>query len=224
VLEQPTGQVLVSVNAAGHASYDFAADTAWDNLAWSEDLARLAASADVVCFGTLAQRSGGSRETIRRFVSTTPGAALRVFDINLRPPFFSDSIILESLALANVLKLNEDELQVLAPLCDLRGTPTNMLQQLTRRYDLELAALTRGAAGALLVRGEQVSEHPGVPTRVVDTVGAGDAFTAAMVVGLLARRDLAAINEHACRLAAFVCSCPGATPEIPRGPDTDARL
>ena len=215
-LEQSTGQVLVTVDPAGHASYDFAADAAWDNLPWTPEFEQLAGRTDIVCFGTLAQRSGRSRDTVRRFVSATPATALRVFDINLRPPFFDDAIILESLALASLVKLNDDELSVLAALCDLRGSAVGMLEQLSRRFDLRLAALTRGPRGAILVRGGEVSEHAGVPVDVVDTVGAGDAFTAALAAGLLDGRDLAAINDHACRLAAFVCSQPGATPGIPR--------
>lgn len=215
-LEQPTGQVLVTVDPAGHASYEFAADAAWDNLPWTPEFEQLAARADVVCFGTLAQRSGRSRETVRRFVSATPATALRVFDINLRPPFFNDATILESLALASLVKLNDDELNVLAVLCGLHGSEVEMLRQLSRRFDLQTAALTRGPHGAILVRGDEVSEHAGIPVEVVDTVGAGDAFTAALVAGLLDGRDLAAVNDHACRLAAFVCSQPGATPRIPR--------
>jgi fructokinase len=97
----------------------------------------------------------------------------------------------------------------------LTGTPTSMLQQLASRFHFQVVALTRGAQGAILVRGEEVSEEPGVQTTVVDTVGAGDAFTATLAIGLLQGRDLQWINRKACEVAAFVCSMSGATPKLP---------
>lgn len=212
----PTGVVNVMLDSAGKASYEFAADTAWDHLEWSEELQILAEQAAAVCFGSLGQRSDISRKTIQRFAAAVPAeTGLRVFDINLRPPFYSEEILLASLVLANILKLNDDELPVLAKLCGLKGSETEQMQELSRRYDLKLVALTRGEKGAVLVRGEDISEHPGVPTTIADTVGAGDAFTASLVMGLLNQDPLNAINERACRIASFVCSQPGATPAIP---------
>lgn len=210
----PTGKVLVKIDDAGQASYDFATDTAWDNLAWSAELMELATRTDAVCFGTLGQRSESSRKTIQQFVASTPKYALRVFDINLRPPFFSDPIILESLELANILKLNDEELPTLQALCGLSGSTTKMLAQLANRFDLRAVALTRGAEGALIMSSDEVSEQPGVETQVVDTVGAGDAFTAAFILGLLDAEEFDTINQHACHVASFVCSQPGATPDL----------
>lgn len=212
---RPTGTVNVSLDDAGHASYEFAADTAWDSIRWSDDLARLAGEAGAVCFGTLGQRSDTSRETIQRFVSATPADALRTFDINLRPPFVTDSVVLRSLELANVVKLNEDELRVLASLCGLSGSDQEMLRTLARKFDLQAAALTRGREGAMLLRGDEISVSSGLDIQVVDTVGAGDSFTAAFVVGLIRGDDLDAINDRASRVAAFVCSQNGATPPLP---------
>lgn len=213
--EYPTGAVHVQLDDAGNASYRFGMDTAWDHLAWSDDLVELASKTGALCFGTLGQRSDTARQTIRRFVAATPNSALRIFDINLRPPFYEPPTILESLELANILKLNDDELPVVASLCELSGSDSQVMQQLARRFDLQAVALTRGPDGAVLVRGDQVGEHPGIPTDVVDTVGAGDAFTASLAMGLLAGHDLNEINRDACSLAAFVCSQPGATPELP---------
>lgn len=212
---RPTGTVDVTLDDAGHASYEFAADTAWDSIRWSDALARLAGEARAVCFGTLGQRSDASRETIRRFVSATPAGALRTFDINLRPPFVTDSVVLRSLELANVVKLNDDELSVLAKLCGLSGSDQEMLRTLARKFDLQAAALTRGPEGAVLLRGDEISVSNGVDIQVVDTVGAGDSFTAAFVVGLIRGDDLDAINDRASRVAAFVCSQSGATPALP---------
>ena len=207
-LDFVTGQVLVEIDAAGCASYSFAANTAWDNLIPLEASQQLATNLDAVCFGSLGQRSDKSKATIRHFLSATQPAALRVFDINLRAPFFSDEVILESLEIANVLKLNDEELPVLAQLCQLHGSDLAMLRQLADRYQLRVVALTRGSAGAVLVRGDQVDECPGVATDVVDTVGAGDAFTATLALGLLENQNIDVINRCACEVAAFVCSQP----------------
>ena len=211
-----TGRVFVTLDSAGQASYECAADTAWDHLAWSDQLGWLAGRCDAVCFGTLGQRSPVSRETIRRFVEAAPRGALRVFDVNLRQRFFDQETIETSLRIASALKLNDEELPVVAELCGIRTTtPREMLIELMSRYTLRLAALTRGPLGSLLVAAGQADECPAPPTTTVDTVGAGDAFTAALIVGFLRGQPLDEINRHANAVAAFVCSQPGATPPLP---------
>ncbi len=212
---RPTGQVLVRIDERGHATYEFASDSAWDRLEWSTGLERLVHRADVICFGTLGQRSEVSRSTICRCVSATRPATLRILDINVRQPFISDLIILDSLKLANVLKLNDEELPVLASLLKLSGPPVVMLRQLADQFSFQVVALTRGANGAVLVRGDEISVAPGIETNVVDTVGAGDAFTATLAIGLLKGLELDTINRAACNVAAFVCSQGGATPILP---------
>ena len=211
-----TGRVLVTLNAAGQASYEFAADTAWDHLVWSDDLAALAARCDAVCFGTLGQRSPVSRESIRRFVEATPTTALRVFDVNLRQRFYDAETIRASLQMASAVKLNDEELPIVGELCALRSvTPREMLIELAAQFDLRLAALTRGPRGSLLIAGASEDDCPAPPTTVVDTVGAGDSFTATLVSGFLKGLPLAAINRHANAVASFVCSQKGATPVLP---------
>jgi len=210
-----TGTVEVAVDAAGKATFEFASNVAWDHLNWSPALERLAACCDAVCFGTLGQRSAESRQTVQQFVRATPSSALRIFDINLRPPFYSEEVIRQSLALANILKLNDDELPILASLCQVSGTDVEMLSQLSQKWNLKLVALTRGSQGAMLVRGSEISSYPGLKVAVKDTVGAGDAFTAALVFGLLRNDPLDLINRRACEVAAYVCSCSGATPTLP---------
>src|SRR5262249_244798 len=145
----------------------------------------------------------------------TPESALRIFDVNLRPPCYSGEVIRESLDLANVLKLNDDELPVVAATSGVTGEGADALIQLARRFNLKLAALTRGPEGAIVIRGDEVSECPGQKVAVKDTVGAGDAFTAALALGLLRNDPLELINRRACEVAAFVCSCAGATPPLP---------
>lgn len=211
----PTGTVTVSLGAAGDASYVFASATAWDHLAWEPSLGDLAARADAVCFGTLGQRAEESRRTIRRFLEAA-GQAVRVFDVNLRQAFYSPELIRESLTLANVLKLNDDELPVVAEACGVSADdPVAAVRELAEQHGLLLAALTRGAAGSMLVVDGVVSTRPADARTIVDTVGAGDAFTAAVVMGLLGGRPLEPMHDHAARLAAFVCGHRGATPRIP---------
>jgi fructokinase len=211
VQSRPTGKVLVELDADGCASYQFGTDSAWDYLHWSAALKQLALRTDAVCFGTLGQRCEQSRTSIQKFVAATNHAALRILDINIRRPFLTDQVMIDSLQLANVLKLNEEELAVVATLLGLSGSPVSMLRQLADQFDLQVVALTRGADGAVLLRGNEISEQAGFTTVVVDTVGAGDAFTAVLTLGLLNGVELDAINRNACEVAAFVCSQSGAT-------------
>ncbi|MEZ5941018.1 MAG: carbohydrate kinase [Planctomycetaceae bacterium] len=213
---QQTGQVLVSLDAAGHASYEFASDVAWDHLEWSGDIEAIVANADAVCFGTLGQRTPESRTTIQRCLRSVPEACLKIFDINLRPPFWSEDILRESLPLSNVLKLNDEELPILADIHGFTGTAEEQLGLLVERYSLKVAALTQGSKGALIIDSEgNISQQPAPSAIVRDTVGAGDSFTATLALGLLYGMPLNEINQWAIRVAAFVCSQPGATPTIP---------
>ena len=212
----PTGRVSVTLDAEGTASYEFGRDEAWDHLPWSSEFTELAARLDAVCFGTLGQRGSTAQRTIRRFLDATAETTLRVLDVNLRPPYYSEAILRASLQRANVLKLNEGELVELSGLCELPDTPSEALQKLLEVFQLRCVALTRGAAGALLVTTDEMSDWQHEPVAVCDTVGAGDIYTAALVVGLLRGDRLATINRQACRLAAYVCTQPGGTPALPQ--------
>lgn len=213
---EPTGQVLVTLDPAGSPSFDIATNTAWDNIAWTDGLETLAARADAVCFGTLGQRSETSRQTIQRLIESTPADCLRILDINLRPPFWNAEIVRRSLKLATVLKLNDAELITLGQVFGWNGCEEELLGQLLRTYSLQLVALTRGADGATLLRanGER-SNRPAPHVAVADAVGAGDAYTATLCTGLLNGNSLEAINRWATRVAAYVCSQPGAAPHLP---------
>ena len=215
-MQHPTGSVDVTVDAEGHPSYQFHENDSWDFLEWSDDLAMLANRCDAVCFGTLGQRSQPSRSTIQRFVSTTKRSALRIADINLRSPFYNDQVIQESLELVNVLKLNDDELRYLTDRLALRQrADADQAKEIRQRYQLELVAVTRGRNGALVVTEDSTFDVPGRPTEVSDTVGAGDSFTAALVAGLLQGKPVGGLVETACRIAEYVCTQPGATPQLP---------
>lgn len=213
--EFPTGVVTVQVNAEGQPVYEIHERVAWDAIRGETAARKTAATASAVCFGTLAQRSELSRSSIRELVAATPATAMRILDVNLRQTYFSQQLLADSLALANFVKVNDAELPVLAQLFDLRGDVKTQIAQLAERYELRGAAYTRGGHGSLLFADGRWSDHPGVPAKVVDTVGAGDSFTAAMTLGWLAGWDLDRVNDHANQLAAYVCGCAGAMPELP---------
>jgi fructokinase len=213
----PTGTVSVEVSADGQPKFTIRSDVAWDAIEASDPALRAAQRCDAICFGTLALRSEPSRQAILRIVDQAPRSALRVLDINMRPPFVEKEIIAQALAHADVLKLNDDELSVLAQMFVLtEQSVTGRLAELSARFSLRLIALTRGAAGSVLWPAEgRPSDHPGFKVNVVDAVGAGDSFTAAMILGYFRGWDLDQINDRANKVAAFVCSQPGATPTLP---------
>jgi len=214
--DHPTGVVRVRVDAAGLPSYDIARGSAWDFIPWTAPVERAAQRADAICFGTLAQASPESRATIRRAVAATRGTAWRLFDVNLRQTYYDAGLVTASLDLANAVKLNEAELPVVARLGGLESvTPVEQLRELCGRFGLRLAAWARGACGSRLVTADGAWDCPAPRTEIVDTVGAGDAFTATLLVGILAGRSLDEVNERANAVAAYVCSQPGATPPIP---------
>ena len=211
----PTGTVQVTLDDEGKPSYEICEDVAWDVIPMSTDLVELAGETDAACFGSLAQRGEVSRSTIHAFLDAMRPDAVRIFDVNLRQTFYSKGVIERSLDHANVLKLSDEELPILADLFDLAGSVRNQLGRLVSQFDLQAIACTRGAEGSLLMTPDNTDAHPGHPADVVDSVGAGDSFTAAMCIGLLHDHPLAQINDHANRVAAFVCSQKGATPLIP---------
>jgi fructokinase len=210
-----TGRVDVHLDSAGVASYRFAADSAWDHLQWDAGLERVAAASDLICFGTLGQRSVESRATIRRWLQTVPEQTVKILDINLRRPFDERDVVMESLPLANVLKLNEDELRVLAGWTDSDGADLEILDGWRSRFGLKWIALTRGGAGSVLMGEAGVSELAGDAVEVIDTVGAGDAFTAALALGLLRGDSLESMHRTANAAAAYACTQPGGTMTFP---------
>ncbi len=211
----PTGTVTVEVDGDGQPRFTIHEGVAWDALAASPSGLRAVASADAVCFGTLAQRSDTARDALRSLLRAVKPGALRVFDVNLRQHFYSAPMIVESLAFADVLKVNDSELRRLAGMFQLAGNQRAQIEQLATRHRLRAVACTRGGRGSLLWADGRWSDHPGVPTQVADTVGAGDSFTAAMTLGLLAGWDLDVVNARANAVASHVAACAGATPELP---------
>lgn len=217
-LSYPTGQVFVELDQLGQPCYRFLEKTAWDFVEWTSGLSQLASRADAVCFGTLGQRGSVSQSTIRRFIAAARADCLRVLDINLRTPYWDQRTIRESLPLANVLKVNSDELPIVADVFHLSGDEDRLLREILTLFSLQAIALTRGAAGSLVLsaNGER-SELPGRRMDIVDTVGAGDAFTATFVLGMLLKLPFSESHLWADEVAAYVCTQAGATPVFPAG-------
>lgn len=218
VAEDPqyaTGHVLVKVDERGVPVYTIREQVAWDVIPSSPGLIQAAETAAAACFGSLAQRCPASADTIHSFLSAMPARALKIFDVNLRQSFYSEACIEQSLELANVLKLSDEELPIMTSMFGLSGSVADQLAALRDRFDLRLVAYTRGGEGSLLVTEADAHDHPGHPSEVADTVGAGDSFTATLCVDLLHDVALPEMNDHANRVAAFVCSQTGATPRLP---------
>ena len=213
--DAPTGIVTVALDDRGVPTYTIHEPAAWDCIPSVASL-EIAAGADVVCFGTLAQRQAQSREAIHTFLEHTPADAWRVLDVNFRLGIYTAEIIEQSLTAANVLKINDDELEILRTFYELPAGEEAALRALAERFELHVAVLTRGAAGSLAISGAASSEQPVIATDIVDTVGAGDAFGAAFVVALKAGQPLDDAHALAAQVAAFVCSQSGAMSPLPK--------
>ena len=221
-----TGRVTVYFEA-GQPHYTIHQQAAWDFLELSDEWVRLAERADALCFGSLAQRSLESRQTIQTLAAQTSSKCIRVFDVNLRVPFYSGEVIQESLELATVMKMNDAEVPLVLGLLGLPGgdsvaqsalhTDAERLgaeRLLSEFPTLQMVAVTRGGNGSMLVTRDEWHEHPGHPVKVADTIGAGDAFTAAMTHYLLRGADLATLNEAGNRWGGWVASQSGAMPPL----------
>jgi len=209
----PTGTVKVRLDDQGQASYAIVESVAWDFLEWTSDWHDLARRADAVCFGSLAQRSSQSRSTVRNFLNAMRPETVRVFDVNLRQSFYSAELLRESMKLANIAKLNHDELPVVANMLGIRGEKeTTAAQALCQACELNLVCVTRGAHGSLLVSPSKSEQHPGFKVEVADTVGAGDAFTAGLIHEYLRGASFAKINDTANRMGAWVSTQIGGMP------------
>lgn len=213
-----TGTVKVRLDGKGVPQFEIADPVAWDRLEWTLDWQRLAANADAVCFGSLAQRSEHSRSTIRRFLKATSPDAVKVFDVNLRQSYYSDDVLSESMRLADIVKLNDEELpKIMKVFKGQHRAELSSARWLIRAHDLKLVCVTRGGRGSLLVQADDSSEHPGFRVHVADTVGSGDAFTAGLVHEYLQGASLGLMNEVANLVGAWVASEVGAMPAPKRG-------
>ena len=214
--DYPTGVVHVELTENGLPTFMIGENAAWDNWDWNQAVEEKVLDADAVYFGTLGQRGQSAREGIRRALEIgRTNKILRILDINLRVPFYDDDLIRDSIALCSVLKLSDEELNRVCQACGLshQASQVENLAAIHQQYELDLVVMTQGSEGVILLSPEGITEQTGVPTTVVDTVGAGDSFTASMTLGLLKGESYAEILADACEVAAGVCSHAGAVPD-----------
>jgi fructokinase len=211
----PTGTVGVSIDSTGEALFNVNENSAWDYLEFTPEWEELASDIDAVCFGTLGQREEPARKTIKRFLENTRPETVRIFDVNLRHSFFTRELLEDSLRLSTVVKLSADEVKHVVTLLDTSNkSELDLAHLIMDGFDIRLVAITRGSHGSLLVSPHEYVEHPGFRIKVADTIGAGDAFTAAMVHYYLRNASLDLISNAANRMGAWVATQKGATATI----------
>ena len=210
-VDSPTGVVNVEVDAKGIPSYEIVEGVAWDNIPFDERVETLASQAIAVCFGSLAQRSEMSRNTIRQFVESLPEKCIKVFDINLRQHYFDRDIIEWSLNHCNILKLNDEELAVLKEMFDaITLTTDTFIAKLQQLFEIKIVILTCGEKGSSVYYENEINFESTPKVDVVDTVGAGDSFTAAFVATLLNGKSVVEAHHQAVITAAATCTHKGA--------------
>lgn len=214
----PTGTVQVTLDAVGVPCYDIKEAVAWDNIPFTNELKSLALNTRAVCFGSLAQRSQVSRDTIKRFLDAMPDldGNLKIFDVNLRQGFYTKEILCDSMSRCNVLKINDEELVVISRIFDYPGIDLqDKCWILLAKYNLKMLILTCGTNGSYVFTPGVVSFQETPRVAVADTVGAGDSFTAAFTSAVLAGKPVQEAHKLAVEVSAFVCTQSGAMPELP---------
>lgn len=214
-VDYPTGTVEVELDEKGKPDYDIRQGVAWDHLPDEPRFLEVAAAARAMAFGSLAQRSAQSRRTINRLLQVGGADCLRVFDVNLRAPFYDAEVVRSGLKACNVFKLSDDEVPKVAQMLDLPSKEAAFADAMIEQFGLRMLVVTRGDKGSLVQTPEERNEHEGVKADVVSTVGAGDSFTATIVAGALSGLSVAELHDRAAHVAAFVCEQSGAMPELP---------
>ncbi|MDR3218306.1 MAG: carbohydrate kinase [Dysgonamonadaceae bacterium] len=228
-VDYPTGTVQVTLDDKGVPKYEICENTAWDNIPFTAQMEALARNCKAVCFGSLAQRSKVSRETILRFLELVPNDSLKIFDINLRQHFYSKEIIHNSLVKCNILKINEEEVIALAKLFYNCGSDPQFLakvdlaqsaeifeqdfcKRLLKAYNLKMVIETKGAIGSYVFTADETSYIDTLKVQVADTVGAGDSFTGAFTAALLQGKSIREAHKLGVDISAYVCTQKGAMP------------
>lgn len=208
--ELATGQVKVTFDPDGEPEFEIVAPAAWDAINQDEVLLAVKKTAFSLVFGTLAQRDQRSRRAVR---ALWPLADTCFYDVNLRPPFTTRELVIDSLSAADIVKVNETELAKLAEWTAITlKDKTRIAEFLRQKYNLQALLVTEGGAGSWLVAEEGSFFEPGRQITVADTVGAGDAFFSAFISGYLAGHDWSACLVAANERGAWVASRHGATP------------
>ncbi len=213
--EYPTGRVDVQVDSSGVPEYTIETNVAWDKIPLCHQRSELVNQASAFCFGALAQRDSVSFHTIQCLLDELPVNCLKIFDINLRQTFYSKEVIELSLQKCDILKLNEDELPVVAKIFGIEGNETHIFDCLLNDFRIEMIALTKGEKGSLIQTNSERSWINSPKVTVADTVGAGDSFTATLAMGLIKKWSICKVHQQAVEVSAFVCTQKGAMPMLP---------
>ena len=212
----PTSRVLVTLDEKGIPQYEIVEGVAWDAVECPDSALELVRDASVICWGSLAQRTEKSRQSVLSMLSAAPASCLKVFDINIRQHYYSLEVINASLEYADILKLNEDELPLVAEMLGITGNEEDIISEIIEKYSLKYIVYTHGADFSRIYGAEGLLSHQDTPkVKVADTVGAGDSFTAVLVTSLLQDRDIATAHALAVEVAAFVCTRHGAINSLP---------
>jgi len=214
----PTGTVQVELDTEGVPRYEIKENVAWDNIPFTPQLAKIASQTKAVCFGSLAQRSTVSRETINRFLDAMPEDedVYKIFDVNLRQHFFTPEILSDSFGKCNIIKINDEELLTVSRIFGFSDVDTeDKCRILLTKYNLKMLILTCGIDGSYVFTPETVSFIPTPKVHVADTVGAGDSFTAAFCAAVLKGKTVIEAHTIAVDVSAFVCTRNGAMPVLP---------
>ena len=206
----PSGKVKVHLDVNKNALYEICEPAAWDNIQLTGNLIKLAAKADLIVFGSLASRNETTRKTLLHLLGNT--RALKLLDVNLRPPFNKRDLVEPLLFRAEFIKMNEEELEEIAKWNDMSGSETELVRRLSVYYSCPYICITRGAKGALFWFRGQIVQHQGFNVKAVDTVGAGDGFLAALIAKLSEQYPVEKALEFACATGAFIASQSGAVP------------
>jgi fructokinase len=213
----PTGTVQVTLDEQGIPTYNIREGVAWDNIPFTLEMEEVAKTCQAVCFGSLAQRSVVSRETIGKFLDATPSDCVKIFDINLRQSFFTKEIIEASMRRCNILKINDEELVVVSRMFELPDLDEEKrCKQLIKDYNLDILVLTCGTNGSYVFTADKSYYQPTPKVEVADTVGAGDSFTGSFCAALLKGKSIPEAHELAVKVSAFVCTQNGAMPTLPK--------
>lgn len=195
--------------------YEIFENVAWDNIPFTARTENLAKITRTVCFGSLAQRNTVSRETIHKYIEAMPKDSLKIFDINLRQHFYTKEVIDQSLKLSNMMKINDEEVLLVAELFGWSGgEEQDICKRLLDEYKLKVLILTKGTQGSFVFTPRQTSFQPTPKVHVADTVGAGDSFTAAFVAAYMHGERIEDAHQLAVEVSAYVCQQHGAMPKL----------
>ena len=212
-----TGKVLIELNGKGVPAFNILPDVAYDYIEFNTSIASLLnADTELIYFGTLAQRSEYGFKTIQQILSQRAPVTKCLYDINLRPHCFTDQVIVESLRQCDVLKLNDEELEILKQIFAFKKSSRSFIEHLMIKYRLEMLSLTKGKNGSeLFTLDKHFQKEPGALNNAADTVGAGDAYTAMLSIGYINKWPPEQILEKASEFAARICEIEGAVPTDP---------